>query len=87
MSHHTPGKWIVREDPNGKPFYWIKRLGGFVIARVSGRGKGDADRIVQSCNHHEALLEALERIRDGMADDQAYRDCARQALANIEGRN
>lgn len=30
------------------------------------------------------LFAALMQIRDGLADDQAYRECARKALKQIE---
>lgn len=32
------------------------------------------------CAENQAMREALERIRDGMADDRTYRDAARAAL-------
>lgn len=41
----------------------------------------DAAHIVLCVNSHEALVRALEDIRNGMADDVAYRERARAALS------
>lgn len=41
----TPGPWRVDTDPNGKPHFWIKGGGGFVIARVPRGCEGEAKAI------------------------------------------
>lgn len=84
MSTHTPGPWSARIDPHGKPHYWIKTPGGFVIARVSGHGESDAALIAAAPEMLEALRNLLVYDTGDMPGD--YIEAARGVIAKAEGR-
>jgi hypothetical protein len=81
MSGHTPTPWFVsgvRFRMNGGEWHSIDRFDATLkqdenIACVgydplSGIGLSDAHFIVKAVNSHEALVDALEFIRDGYAN-------------------
>ena len=83
---HTPGPWVFRPDPNGKPHYWVKRDGGFVICRVSGHGEADARLIAAAPELLAALESLLARSKqvpyqNWLEEDQ---EVARAALARAK---
>lgn len=86
---HTPTPWITDTEhyPNDQVF----TIGGAIIADCKWTPhdhnirRENAAFIVRAVNCHADLLAALELIRDGMADDRAYRDCARAAIAKAKG--
>lgn len=87
MSQHTPGPYRIIHTADDRTF--IDADVEDTVAEVNRRLPEDEDNaefIVRACNSYEALLAALETIRTGLADDRAYRDCARAALAKIDGR-
>lgn len=83
MSQHTSGPWRVGAPQSVDPeWLLVMTSGGAIVANVNGADEANARLIAAA----PELLEALECIRDGMADDQAYRECARKAIAKAEGR-
>jgi hypothetical protein len=61
---HTPGPWVVKPDPNGKPYHWVKTEGGYVIARVPNGGDyGNNARLVAQA---PAMYEALQQCKEAM---------------------
>ena len=89
---HTKGPWHVchGEGQNG---WYVTNGGGYsdAVAKIIDRGSPWSSREGQANSEANArliaaapaLLAALEAIRDGMADDVAYRNAARAALALV----
>lgn len=74
-TQHTHGPWRVALSSNKKNGTGWRDI-------VSDGTEQDAFLIVAA----PVMFAALQRIRDGMADDRAYRDAARAAIAEVEGR-
>ena len=61
--NHTPGPWIVNTWTTGRRT--IETMNGLVICEVHNTHDGNeanARFVVQACNAHEELLEALKTL-------------------------
>lgn len=73
-------QWIVERLQRGGKAASSDAISQAIAAIAKAEQAGNA-RFTTS----HSMFAALQRIRDGMADDRAYRDAARAAIAEVEG--
>jgi len=82
---HTKGPWWTDDDGcvasgSGDSYVTV------ADCRVAGTVALEQDANARLIAASPTMYEALKRIAEGMADDRAYRDAARAALLEAEGK-
>ncbi len=63
MSDHTPTPWVDAEWCNKHDGWHVQNEDGGTYILLSSPNSEDVPFILRACSAHEALIEALERIR------------------------